>query len=70
MSEKDFNVQCTAQVDCTRTKKEGPSSEESSFKVSIMFGLSFTFPNVIEKAIKVFTLIFNFIIAHLHYMFK
>ena len=70
MSKKDFNVQCSAQVDCTRTKKEDLSSEESSFKISIMFGLSITRPNVIEKTIKVFTLIIKYIIAHLHYMVK
>ena len=70
MSEKDFDVQCTAQVGCTYKKKEDPSGKESSFKVSIMFGFSITTPNVIEKVIKVFTLIFDSIIAHLRYKFK
>lgn len=70
MSKKDFDVQCTAKVCCTHKKKEDPSSEESSFKISIMFGFSITRPNVIEKVIKVFALIVDSIIAHLHYIFK
>lgn len=59
MSKKDFDVQCTAQVGCTHTKKEDPSRKESSFEISIMFGLTIAFPNVIEKVIKAFTLIFE-----------
>lgn len=70
MSKKDFDVQCTAKVCCTHKKKEDPSGKESSFKVSITFGISLTFPNVIEKAIKVFTLIFDSIIAQMRYKFK
>lgn len=70
MSEKDFNVQCTAQVGCTHKKKEDPSSEESSFEISITFGFFIATPNIVEIVHKAIALIINFIIAHLRYEFK
>ena len=57
MSEKDFDVQCTAQVGCTHKKKEDPSGKESSFEFSIIFGISPKVLNIIENLVKVIALI-------------